>query len=102
MKIFESVSSRSSFHSDSVGSLPVGGEFSLFGVLHVSPENEIAYFEFPSYDLFAVASGYFLFSRCFSQGSFIPDFVNKFELFTSIPCVGWEVGVGVSSPCEFG
>ena len=61
MEIFESVGPCSCFDSDPVGSLQVGGEFPLFRVLLVSPEDEVAYFEFPLYDLFAVASVYFLF-----------------------------------------
>jgi len=62
MEIFEYVSPCSGFHLDSVGSLPVGCEFPLFRVFLVSPEDEVAYFEFPPYDLFVVASGYFCFS----------------------------------------
>ena len=59
METFESVSPCSGFHPDSVGSLRVGCEFPFFRVLLVSPEDEVAYFEFPPYDVFAVASGYF-------------------------------------------
>ena len=61
VEVFEAISSCSGFHPDSVGSHPVGGEFSLLRVFLFSPENEVAYFEFPLYDFFAVASGYFLF-----------------------------------------
>ena len=61
MEIFESVSPCTGFHSDSVGSLPVGCEFPFFRVLLVSLEDEITYFEFSPYNLFAVASGNFLF-----------------------------------------
>ena len=60
MEIFESISPCSSFHPDSVGSLPVGCEFPFFRVFLVLPEDEVAYFEFPPYDLFVVAIGYFL------------------------------------------
>jgi hypothetical protein len=61
MEIFESVGSYFGFRSDSVGSLPVGSKFSLFKVLLVSLEDEVAYFEFSPYHLFDVASDYFLF-----------------------------------------
>ena len=59
MDIFESVSPYFGFHSDSVGFLLVGCEFP-FRLLLVSPEDEVAYFEFLPYNLFVVASGYFL------------------------------------------
>ena len=61
MEIFESASPCTGFQSDSVGSLLVDCEFPFFRVLLVSPEDEITYFEFSPYDLFAVASDYFLF-----------------------------------------
>jgi len=61
VEIFESVDPCTGFHSDSVGSLPVGCEFPFLGVLLVLPEDEITYFEFSLYDLFVVANGYFLF-----------------------------------------
>lgn len=61
MKVFESVGSCPGFHADPEGVVPVGGEFPFFGVLLVSPEDEVAYFEFPLPDLLAVTSSYFLF-----------------------------------------
>jgi len=61
VEIFESVCSRSGFHPDSVGSLPIGGEFSLFRVILVSSEDEVANFEFSFYHSLAMTSGYFLF-----------------------------------------
>jgi len=54
------------FSPDPVGSLPIGGEFSLFRVFLVSPEDEVANFEFSFYHFLAVTSGYFLFHCCFS------------------------------------
>jgi hypothetical protein len=60
MEIFEHVSPCSGFHSDYVGSLLIGCELPFFGVLLVSPEDEVAYIEFPLYDIFAVVSSYFL------------------------------------------
>ena len=57
MEVFESVSSRPGLHPDPEGAVPVGGEFPFFGILLVSPEDEVAYFEFPSYDFLDVASG---------------------------------------------
>jgi hypothetical protein len=61
VEIFESVSPRPGLHPDPVGAVPVGGEFPFIRILLVSPEDEVAYFEFPSYDLLAVAIDYFLF-----------------------------------------
>jgi hypothetical protein len=61
MEVFEPVSSRPGLHPDPEGTVPVGGELPFFGVLLVSPKDEIAHLEFPLYDLFAVTSGYFLF-----------------------------------------
>jgi len=61
MKVFEFVGSRSDFHPNSVGSLQVGSEFSLFRVFLILPEDEVANFEFSFYNLLVVASGYFLF-----------------------------------------
>jgi len=60
VKVFESVSFRPSFHSNTVGSLPIGGDFSLLRVLLIPSEHEVANFEFSFYDPFAVASRYFL------------------------------------------
>jgi len=61
VEIFESVCSCSGLHLDYVGSLPIGSEFSLFRILLVSPEDEVANFEFSFYHFLAVTSGYFLF-----------------------------------------
>jgi hypothetical protein len=44
------------FHPDFVGSVPVGGEFSLFRILLVSQEDEVAHFEFYLYDFLVMAS----------------------------------------------
>jgi len=59
VKVFESVSSRPGFHSNTVGSLPIGVEFSLLRVLLIPSEDEVTNFEFSFYDPFAVSSGYF-------------------------------------------
>jgi len=64
VEILESVCSRSSFHPDSVGSLPIGGEFPFFRILLVSPEDEVADFEFSFYHFLVMTSDYFLFLRC--------------------------------------
>jgi len=61
VEIFKSVCSHPSFHPDSVGSLPIGGEFSLFKVFLVPSEDEVANFEFSLYNFLAMTSGYFLF-----------------------------------------
>jgi len=61
IEVFESVGSCPGFHSNFVGSLLLGGEFSLFRVFLIPSEDEVANFEFSFYDFFAVASGYFLF-----------------------------------------
>ena len=60
MEVFESVGSCPGLHPDPEGAIPAGGEVPFFGILLVSPEDEIAHFEFPSFDLFAVMSGYFV------------------------------------------
>jgi len=46
MEIFESICSHSDLHPDSVGSLPIGGDFSLFRILLVTPEDEVANYKF--------------------------------------------------------
>ena len=61
VEVFESVRSRPGFHSNSVGSLPVGGELSLFRVHLIPSEDEVTNFEFSFYDFLAMTSGYFLF-----------------------------------------
>jgi len=61
VEIFESICSCSGFHPDSVGSFPVGSEFSLFRILLVSPEDEVVYFEFSFCHFLVVSNGYFLF-----------------------------------------
>ena len=71
VKVFEFVRSRPCFHSNSVGSLLVGGEFSLFRVLLILFEDEIANFEFSFYDLFVVASGFF-----FSLALFLAELLH--------------------------
>ena len=59
-EIFEFVSSCPGLHPDSLGSLPIGGEFSLFRILLVTPEDEVANFEFSFHHFFAVTNSYFL------------------------------------------
>ena len=61
MEVFKSVSSCPGLHPDPEGVVPVGGELPFFGILLVSPEDEVAYFEFSFDDFLAVASSYFLF-----------------------------------------
>jgi len=62
VQIFESICSRSDLRPDSVWTLPIGGEFSLLGILLISPEDEVANFEFSFYYFLVVTSGYFCFS----------------------------------------
>jgi len=52
VEVFESVGSCPGFHSNFVGSLQVGDEFSLFRVLLILTEDEVANFEFSFYDFF--------------------------------------------------
>ena len=101
MEIFEPVRPRSDFHSDFVGSLPVGCKLPLFRVLLVSPEDEITYFEFSPYDLLAVASGYFFVLVLFlarQLHSWLHRQIRALHL--DLP-LSQEVSVGVGSPSEF-
>ena len=61
VEIFESVCSRSGLHPDSIGSLPIGSEFSRFRILLVTLEDKVANFKFSFYHFLVVTSGYFLF-----------------------------------------
>ncbi len=66
MEVFKAVRSHSGLHPDSVGSLPVGGEFPFFGVLLVAPEDEIVNLKFSLYHSLAMSSNNLLLKRCFS------------------------------------